>query len=131
LFDSANALGIEIKSISDLKAIREERERTPASYSEYDASDFILSFDWFTSFGGRRVSVDAVFLYGGSGLGKTEFAVSRFGQFRSDGSRELGCLLVRRLDQAKDYSPVHYSGVVFDDVDLSNCSAEEKIHMLD
>lgn len=131
LFDSANALGIEIKSISDLKAIREERERTPASYSEYDASDFILSFDWFTSFGGRRVSVDAVFLYGGSGLGKTEFAVSRFGQYRSDGSRELGCLLVRRLDQAKDYSPVHYSGVVFDDVDLSNCSAEEKIHMLD
>ena len=130
LFDACNALGIEIKNVADLKAIREERERTPPSYSEYDARDFNLSFDWFTTFGGRRVSVDAVFLYGGSGLGKTEFAVSRFGG-DVNGRPGRGCLLVRRLDQARDYDAAVYDGIVFDDVDLSHCSPEEKIHMLD
>lgn len=125
LLDAVLALGIEISSVSDVKAIREERVPPPPEETEYTEDDFSLKLSWtkMVEIGGKRMykDVDSILLYGPSGMGKTERAVAFFKR----------PLLVRSLDQARFFHPDRYDGVVFDDVSLAHLSPEEKIHILD
>lgn len=121
LLDACFALGIEISSVSDVRAVREERVPPPPEESEYTEDDFSLKLNWMSSHNGMVKEVDSMLLYGPSGMGKTERALTMFQR----------PLLVRSLDSARDYHPDRYDGIVFDDVSLAHLSPEEKIHLLD
>lgn len=130
LLESCVSLGIEIRSVADVKAIREERLPPAPSRSEFDKSEFNLSLSWSVRWcsEGKWVDVptDCIFLYGGAGLGKTERAVAEF-----SGEGLLGPLLVRSLDDARFFNPDRYSGIVFDDCSLADFTAEQKISIVD
>lgn len=121
LLDACFALGVEISTVSDIRAIREERVPPPPEESEFTEDDFSLKLNWMSSHNGMLKEVDSMLLYGPSGMGKTERALTMFKR----------PLLVRSLDSARDYHPDRYDGIVFDDVSLSHLSPEEKIHLLD
>lgn len=121
LLDAAVGFGIEIRTIGDLKALREERVPAPPAESNYQRDDFNLRIVWSHSFRGQVFDTCSVLLWGGAGLGKTECAISHFER----------PLLVRSLDQARDYHEARYDGIVFDDVSLVHLSAEERIHLVD
>jgi len=121
LLDACFALGIEISTVNDVRAVREERVPPPPEESDYNEDDFSLKLNWMSSHNGILKEVDSMLLYGPSGLGKTERALTMFKR----------PLLVRSLDSARDYHPDRYDGIVFDDVSLSHLSPEEKIHLLD
>lgn len=121
LLDACMSLGIAVQTVSDVRAIREERVPPEPAISRYEESDFLLKVNWMTTFEGHLHEVDTILMYGPSGLGKTERAVSLFKR----------PLLVRSLDSARDYHPDRYDGIVFDDVNLSSLSPEEKIHLVD
>lgn len=126
LLDVVIEKNIEIKSVSDVNLIRNERLPPPPATSEYSRTDFVLSVDWLSWWhlpGGisRRVEVDTLYLYGNSGLGKTEFAISLFAR----------PLLVRSIDDARHFKPERYDGIVFDDVDITRFTAEQRIHLVD
>lgn len=121
LLDAAEQLQIEIRNFGDLKAIREERVPAAPAESNYPADSFNYALTWMHSYHGRVFETACVYLYGGAGLGKTEFALSQFKR----------PLLVRSLDQARDYHPERYDGLVFDDANIHHLKAEAKIHLAD
>lgn len=121
LLDACFSLGIEISTVNDVRAVREERVPPPPEESDYVEDDFTLKLNWMSSHNGVIKEVDSMLLYGPSGMGKTERALTMFKR----------PLLVRSLDSARDYHPDRYDGIVFDDVSLSHLSPEEKIHLLD
>lgn len=59
-------------------------------------------------------------IYGPSGIGKTEFALSHF----------KAPLMVRHIDDMKELCAVH-DGVVFDDFSMAHWPNQSKIHMVD
>lgn len=121
LLEACLSLGIELKSVNDVRAIREERVPPAPAVSQYSEDDFSLKIEWWTMFDGRRTEVDAIFMYGGTGFGKTERALACF-------KRPLLC---RSIDAARAFHPDRYDGIVFDDVSLRALSPEEKICLVD
>lgn len=121
LLDAALGFGVEIRSISDIKAIREEKKPAEPAEANFPKEAFTLQINWSHSFRGKLFDTCCVLLYGGAGLGKTECAIAHFER----------CLLVRSLDQARDFNELRYDGIVFDDCSLVHLSAEERIHLAD
>jgi len=60
-------------------------------------------------------------IYGPSGTGKTNFALAHFDN----------ALLVSTMDDLAEYDPQEHDGIVFDDVNFSDRSATELIHLVD
>lgn len=60
-------------------------------------------------------------IYGPSGTGKTMFALAHF----------ENPLLVTHMDDLKDFDPQEHDGIVFDDMDFSDRSPTDMIHLLD
>jgi len=121
LLEACMSLGIEIQSVADVNLIRNEHEPPAPEESDYTEDDFSLKINWMKTTEQGLEEVDAIMLYGPSGLGKTERAISLFKR----------PLLVRSLDAARDFHPDRYDGIVFDDVNLAHLTPEEKIHLLD
>jgi len=63
----------------------------------------------------------SVVLSGMSGSGKTAFALAHFKK----------PLLVRHIDQLKNFSPADHDGLVFDDMSFNHWPAEANIHLFD
>lgn len=62
-----------------------------------------------------------VVLYGGTGLGKTQFALAHF----------ENALKIDDLDQLEDFDPQVHDGLVFDDMDFNNYGQRMRIHLTD
>jgi len=121
LLEACVRLGIEISSVTDVDRIRKERVPPEPARSEFSRDEFTLQLNWSHQWGGRIFDTCCIYLWGASGLGKTECAVAHF---------ERG-LLVRSLDQSRDFHATRYDGIIFDDSSLSHLSAEERIHLAD
>lgn len=121
LLDAAEALSIDLRTLADIKAVREERVPAAPAQSRYSRDDFCYDLNWQHSYSGSNFTTCCIYLYGGAGLGKTEFALSLFER----------PLLVRSLDQARDFHPDRYDAIVFDDANIHHLCAEAKIHLAD
>lgn len=127
LLDCVEALGLEIRTVADANLIRTEKVFSAPSVSNFCLSDFTLQLNWMHFWPNIGVhEVCSIFIYGPSGVGKTEFAVAYFNE--GEGRAPL---LVRSLDKARDFHPDRYTGIVFDDANISRLSAEERIHLVD
>lgn len=104
--------GIEIKSVSDICLIRAERTRPPDQACNHDPRSFIV----------KLPRHPVIFLWGPTGTGKTELALSRF----------VCPCFVRDLDSLKWFDPEYHDGLVFDDIKFSpEITRERCIHILD
>lgn len=69
----------------------------------------------------ERLDKQSVVLRGMSGAGKTAFALAHFKK----------PLLIRHIDQLKDFNPNDYDGLVFDDMSFNHWPPEANIHLFD
>lgn len=121
LLDAVLGFGAEIKSVSDINLLRNERKPAEPATSRYPLDTFNFHICWSHSYNGKIFDTCSVFLYGGAGLGKTECAIAHFER----------PLLVRGLDACRDFNPIRYDGIVFDDCAIGHLSAEYRIHLAD
>lgn len=114
LYEACQAAGVEIRSVNDVNMIRKDkgrREGTTSSYTKESFRDDTGFPEFFRS----------VVLYGPSGIGKTEFALSRFDN----------ALLVTHIDTLKHFDPEIYDGIVFDDMSFTHIPREAAIQLVD
>ena len=112
LYDACQEAGVDIDSVSGVKAIREDKGRTPNFDHNHPDSA------WVT-----RPITRCSYWWGPSGLGKTEFAVHQF----------KNPLLVTELDDLRNFDPTEHDGIVFDDMQFSypEWTTQKLIHLTD
>jgi len=64
-------------------------------------------------------------LHGPSRTGKTEFAKSLMHHYN------LKFLFCRSTETLKDYNPILHSGIIFDDLEMDECTRQGRVHLLD
>jgi len=111
LAEGVNILGIEVDSVYALKLLRDDiPEKGPFTHL-YPESHWTLTVNWSR----------CLYLWGGTGTGKTQWAVHQF----------TNPLLVCQRDCLKDFRADKHDGIVFDDMDFSNWDRTELIHLCD
>lgn len=114
LWEACEIMGVEPRSVSDVNMLRKDKEKREASISNFPTDSFIVPETWNENF-------KCVVLYGPSGTGKTEFALSRF-----------ECpLLITHMDSLRLFDPDMYDGIVFDDMSFNHIPREAAIHLVD
>lgn len=112
LWEAVNIAGVEIKSISDVKLLRDDVPRPDAFQHGYPAADWTLPIDNHS-----RV----IFLWGLTNTGKTQWAVHCF----------ENPLIVSHMDDLGRFSSTVHDGIVFDDMAFAHMPREAAIHLLD
>lgn len=110
--EAATALGLGIKSISDLAVVRNERLPPPPAKLRFDCASFTLDVP-------ERYR--CIYLYGPSGTGKTEWALHRF----------ANPLLVRSTDELRGLSEDLHDGFVWDEFSPVGWTPEQIILAFD
>lgn len=111
LFAACEIAGVEIKSVNDIKLLREDKP-LPEEYSHlFPAANWTLIAP-FTR---------CAYLWGPTGTGKTQWAVHQFNK----------PLLVSTRDGLRHFRRDLHDGIVFDDIDFSTWEREELIHLFD
>ena len=121
LLEAATALGIEPRTITDLKAIRQEKSFAPPAASRFPKEAFVFHANWKHVFENKELETCVMYVYGSSGFGKTEWALAQFEK----------PLLVRHFDRVRDFHPDRYDGIVFDDVSIGHMEWNERILFCD
>ncbi|ALE29578.1 replication associated protein [Lake Sarah-associated circular virus-3] len=112
LLEACTANGIEIKSVTDVQAIRRDRP-TPALY--------VHQFPGATWTYKHPTEFTCLFISGSSGMGKTQWALHLF---RSP-------FLCSHIDDLKHYDETTHDGIVFDDMSFFHLPRESVIHLCD
>ena len=105
------ATGVEIRSVSDVKLIRDDVPIRPPHVHLFPGAEWTLELDF------ARV----LFLSGPSGCGKTQWAVH---QFRNP-------LVVSHMDTLRQFRRGYHDGIVFDDMSFAHLPRESVIHLVD
>lgn len=119
LFEACVAGQVRPRSVTDVKALRAEQKPTKAFKHKYPATSFSLC---------APPTWQVLHIHGGTGLGKTKWAVAQFSNpcvikpFDS-----VGCL--ESLE--KNYDPERHDGLVLDEVNLSFLSRQQVIALFD
>lgn len=112
LFDACKALDIEPKTVGDILLIRnDKRRRDPYTHSFTGTVWTLPTPDYFR----------CLYVYGPSGTGKTQWALHLF----------ENPLMVRHVDQLRDFDAAINDGIVFDDMNFNLWSRETIIHLTD
>lgn len=119
LIDAALDLGIEIKSIADIKTVRNEKKRDHAQLDDDLDKDMFKKIDpWPTSFSTGRVK--AIIGRGPTGIGKTNWAIA---QFRFP-------YKINDIDELKDMPP-ETDGIIFDECLFDRVSKKVMVCLTD
>ncbi len=112
LVEAIKLSGVEVKSVQDVRAIRSDRgcaqEITPLS------KEYLWTVEAPTSW-------NVLFVTGGTGFGKTRWALAQF----------ASPLLVSHLEDLKAFRYGLHDGIVFDDISLTGLSPTSCIHLVD
>lgn len=112
LYDACKDAGIEIKTVSDIKAIREDQPRRPQYVHKYEGTRWTLPL---------RTSFKNLFVYGPTGTGKTQWALHHF----------RNPYLCSHIDELRNFDANQNDGIVFDDMSFHHMPREGIIHLLD
>lgn len=111
LYDALKNANLHLTRANDIKLVYETRE-VESNIALYSKDMFIVELpEIFRN----------IFLHGGSGIGKTQLALAQF----------KNPLLVRHLDNLKNFSPKFHDGIVFDDINLKYHGREQCIAITD
>lgn len=112
IFELVDDRAICIKSVSDLKALKDSTRKRPRCESSYTIDDFIR--EPFKTF-------ECMFIYGGTSLGKTEWAKLHF----------KNPLLVCNTDDLKLFNGEEHDGIIFDDMSFRHWPIDSCKHLTD
>jgi len=111
LFELCDKRNIPIKSLNDLKVLKDAKRRKLKHEHKFKPDDFTAPL---------LQDVRCAFVTGPAQVGKTQWALSHF----------KNPLLVRRIEKLKMLTPEH-DGVVFDDLPFAHWPTEPAIHLCD
>jgi len=111
LHEACEIAGVEIKSVSDVKLLRDDRP-APEPYTH-----LYPETEWLLDHGFRH----CCYIWGPTGTGKTQWALHHFRQ----------PLLVSTRDTLRNFRGDQHDGIVFDDIDFTKWEREELIHLFD
>ena len=120
LKEACIAGAVRPRSVTDIKALRDAESNAPKKFQhKYEPSTFKLTLqtDWH-----------ALHLWGGTGLGKTKFAVAQFtSPLVIKPFNSIGCVeaIMRKFD------PAIHNGLILDEADLRFMTREQAICFLD
>lgn len=112
LYDACKEFGIEIKSVADIKLIRDDRRRPERHVHQYHGHKWKLPLER---------NFKCLFVYGATGTGKTQWAIHCF----------ASPLIVSHVDQLRDFDASIHDGIVFDDMSFHHMPREAIIHLTD
>lgn len=112
IFDLVDERAISIKSVSDLKALKDSTRKRPRCESSFTTEDFIK--EPFKEF-------ECMFIWGGTSLGKTEWAKMHF----------KNPLLVCNTDDLKFFNEEEHDGIIFDDMSFKHWPVDSCKHLCD
>lgn len=113
LWDAIEAAGIKIRSVNDVKLLRDDKKRRLGIGTCFASGSWkrpITAGHW-------RVLV----ITGGTGLGKTQWAIAHY----------LRALIVSHMDDLKQFDPRIHDGIIFDDMSFKHLHREFLIHLTD
>lgn len=110
LAEACAEAGVEIKSVSDVNMIRNDKPRVEGTTTCYDRFNRDQEQDF-----------KVLIVWGKSGTGKTEWALSHF----------ANALMVSHMDTLRSFDPLIHDGIVFDDMSFGHMPREAAIHLLD
>lgn len=111
LFELCEKRNIPIKSMNDLKVLKDAKRRKTKHVHKFTPDDFTAPL---------LTDVRCAFVTGVAQVGKTQWALSHF----------KNPLFVRRIEKLKMLTPEH-DGIVFDDLPFSHWPTEPAIHLCD
>jgi hypothetical protein len=111
LWEAVQIAGVEIKTVNDVKLIRDDVERPQEFKHRYPDAQWTLEVP---------ENFRTLFVYGGTGTGKTQWAVHCF----------ENPLIVSHMDDLGRFTKKN-DGIVFDDMSFSHMPREACIHLLD
>lgn len=112
LIEAVQVAGVEPKTVACVLALMNSRDHSQVIPPIVNACSWTLA---------APDDFHALFVTGGTGLGKTRWALSRF----------ESPLLVSHLEDLKLYRPDRHDGIVFDDMSFTSLSPQVAIHLLD
>ena len=118
-FEGCVAGQVRVRTVADVKALRAEFKQVKKFKHLYDASTFTLK---------EPPNWHVIHLHGGTGLGKTKWAVSRFrNPWVQKPFDSVGCL--ESLE--KNFDPEQHDGIVLDEANLTFLSRQQVIALFD
>lgn len=111
LFEVAEKLNIQVRTIGDAKALMDSTRKRPAAEITYTLDQFKHKIP----------HIETVFVHGKAGTGKTQWAKAHF----------TSPLLVGTIDTLKQFNPEIHDGIVFDDMTFKHWPRESIIQLLD
>lgn len=112
LVEAIKLSGVEVKSVQDVRAIRNDRG------VDQVVSPLLQEYSWTHQ---EPSSWNVLFVTGPTGVGKTRWALARF----------ESPLLVSHLEDLKLFKSSRHDGIVFDDISLTGMSPTSCIHLVD
>lgn len=112
LYEACEALGIGIKNVADVAAIRSDKSKRTQYVHKYEDAEWSLPI---------REDFKCLFLYGPTGTGKTQWALHHF----------RNPFLCSHIDDLRDFNADRNDGIVFDDMSFRHMPREGVIHLLD
>lgn len=112
LYEACELAGIEIRTVSDVKLLRDDKRRRLGEVSEYNPNSWTRPI---------LENFKALFIHGGTNLGKTQWAIAHF----------KNALVVGHMDALKSFDPEIHDGIIFDDMSFNHLPREAVIQLLD
>lgn len=117
LREACSMLGVGIKTVSDVRTLRMDRAVNRDIPPLASPRPFSIPLE--LSLASQNLKV--LYVFGTSGTGKTRWAISQF----------ISPLLVSHMEDLKSFWPDMHDGLIFDDMDFTNLSGSQSIHLLD
>jgi len=112
LWEAVHVAGVEIKSVGDVKLLRDDVARPDDFQHGFPDANWSLELD-----NTSRV----IYIYGPTNTGKTQWAVHCF----------ENPLIVSHMDDLGRFNSSKHDGIVFDDMSFAHIPREAAIHLLD
>lgn len=113
LFEACELAGVAINSVAGVQALRKDYLEASREFLHRRSNP-----KWKLPI---RTDFKNLYFFGGTGIGKTEFAIAHFER----------PLIVSEFDNIRDYNDRLYDGIIFDDMSFTQLSRESTLHLLD
>lgn len=128
LAEAIDIAGVEIKSVSDVHLIRNDKPRPGPYQHKHDGSIWDPTLpkrgEMFDPEGNVHThwpNHKALYIFGDTGTGKTQWAVHQF----------ENPLVVSHMDKLREFNSAIHDGIVFDDMEFKHVPRTMIIHILD
>ena len=112
LLDACGIAGVEIRTVSDVKMVRDDRPKPEPCPRLWEDGIWLLPL---------KQDFKVMFIWGTTNTGKTQWAIHSC----------RNPLVISNMDELKDFDPLVHDCIIFDDMSFAHMPREAIIHLLD